>query len=138
MTSAQRKAISKEWLQVAEDALSSATELRELKRYRSSVSRSYYAAYSFLASALVLEQSVQFRDGREGPEHEPLSDLVAVHLRRAFAPSALKQVRVGVRTLYGARLEADYRPTMIVRETLAADALRWAAIIANNVRRIYP
>lgn len=100
------------------------------------MSRSYYAAYSFLAAALVLNPSVSFAEDREGPQHEPLSDLVASHLKHYLAPTARSRTRIGIRTLYEARLIADYRPRAAVSDEKATLALQYATEIANNVRKI--
>jgi uncharacterized protein (UPF0332 family) len=109
-----RRAISQAWLTIAEDTLAAANTLHTEGHLRSCVSRAYYAAYSFLASALVLEAGIAFRDDREGPEHEPLSDLVSEHLKKKLRPGVREGVRTGIRALYEARVRADYRPRRAV------------------------
>lgn len=136
VTSAERRAISDEWRKVGEDALDAANRLLANDHFRSCVSRSYYAAYSFLAAALVLESGVNFRDDREGPEHEPLSDMVADHLRHVFPAAVRSRIRVGIRALYELRLIPDYRPRAVVGRARALDALRLASEIAGSVRKI--
>ena len=110
VTKEEREAIASNWRRVAEDALTSANVLGAAGHHRSAVSRSYYAAYAFLAEALVRQASVTFQGDREGPEHEPLADMVADHLKKAFTFTVRKQIRADIRALYGFRLQADYRP----------------------------
>jgi len=129
MERSEREAIAWGWRVVAEDALKAAEGLRVSGFYRSSVS---------LAGALVLNASITFRDDREGPEHEPLSDLVADHLNKAFSQTSRQSIRLGIRVLYGMRIEADYRPRSSIRSEKAVEALQIATTIANNVRKSRP
>ena len=134
MLKQERDAISVGWQRIGDEVLRDANLLRNQGSYRSSVSRSYYAAYSYLASALVQEQSVTFKIDREGPEHD-LSDMVAKHLHNYFSIKVLPDVRLGIKTLYEMRLVADYKPRASVRREIAIEALQLATTIANNVRR---
>lgn len=136
MTREEREAIAANWRLVAENALSAANDLAYAGHPRSSVSRSYYAAYAFLAEALVVQASVGFQGDREGPEHEPLADLVRDHLRRSFSFTVGKQIRSDIRALYGFRLQADYRPRAVVRGEMAVAALQKATAISKNVVRM--
>lgn len=140
MTEAERRSISQGWLQVGESALDAADALYRIGNFRSCVSRAYYAAFAFLASALVRQSGINFREGYEGPEHKPLSDLVANHLGRALSPRDRSPVRLGVRTLYAARVIADYRPREAVNADLAVEGLKIANTIAKAIRSLpeYP
>jgi uncharacterized protein (UPF0332 family) len=136
MTSEQRRTISQAWLSAAEDSLYAADRLHKDGQFRSSVSRSYYSAYSFPAAALVRQPGVTFVDDREGPQHEPLSDMVAEHLKQTLPRNVSKRVRTEIRALYAARLDADYRPRVSVGNAAAMVALKSAAVIATSVRRL--
>ena len=102
------------------------------------MSRSYYTAYAFLGSALVLQSSVNFRLDREGPEHESLPDLVADHLKKALSSRLRTSVRLNIDTLYRARLIADYRPREAVNDRLAVESLKSATTIAKAIHTVRP
>jgi len=57
------------WLELARDARKSANELMELDRFRSSISRAYYAAYSKVTHELVVTAGLTMPPDREGPNH---------------------------------------------------------------------
>jgi uncharacterized protein (UPF0332 family) len=141
MTSAERKEISRAWLSVADEAIRDAERLANSSSWRSAANRSYYAAYSLLAAALVREPSVTFRSPadepvREGPEHAPLSDLVGAHLRKRFGHGTTKEIRRAIGTLYLTRVEADYRPRAILQETRVKKGLKDVVIIEKAVKNI--
>ncbi|CAN5689211.1 hypothetical protein BH11ARM2_BH11ARM2_10050 [soil metagenome] len=136
MTREDRNIIALAWRKVGEDALEAAYGLFKNGHYRSCASRSYYAAYAFLAEALVTKPSVSFQEDREGPEHKPLPELIEAHLKRELSRGSRRQIRADIRTLYSHRLNADYQPRRSVRKEIALEALQKATIIAENVRRI--
>jgi len=57
------------WLEVARDARQSANELMELNRFRSCISRAYYAAYAKASHELVVTVGLTMPTNREGPSH---------------------------------------------------------------------
>ncbi len=134
MKKEDRKAIASAWLDVGEDALLAAEHLYSEKRCRSCVSRSYYAAYAFLASLLVMKPEITFHEDSEGPGHASLSDLVGNHLQNEFGFTLRKQIRADIRTLYAYRLSADYHPRLSVQTDVAHKALGAARTIAKAVR----
>ncbi len=138
MDNVDRQSVSDAWSEAAQDALNAARELKERAHYRSSVSRAYYAAYAFLAAAMVAKPGVSFADGRDGPQHGSLPDLVKSHLAGDLGRRILWNVRTSITALYEARLVADYRPRVFVNRDVATDALRRAGAIANAVKRDSP
>lgn len=130
MTEAEYRGLNliEEWRKVGSDALTAASVCREVGSYRSAVSRSYYAAYSFVASRLVA-YGLDFRDDRVGPEHEPIPDLIKNHLARTLGQKTVWEVRARVQRLYLARLRADYLPHFSVSPDLALEAERDARFI---------
>ena len=108
-----------------------ANELNAAHRWRS-----YYAAYGFLAAALVVQPGVNFIGDREGSEHEAISSLVANHLKRPMGARTRSQVRLGVVGLYESRLKADYRRREPIRRQMATEALKRVATIANAVGKL--
>jgi len=92
------------WQEIGTDNLRAATLLYLNGRYRSSVSRSYYAAFSLLTHTL-LQDGASFGDNQEAPSHRSLPKLIKQHL-------ALRNTRESVaitRRLYAARIAADYQ-----------------------------
>jgi hypothetical protein len=55
------------WLESARDARGSANELMELERFRSCMSRAYYAVYSKVTHELVVTAGLTMPPDREGP-----------------------------------------------------------------------
>ncbi|MCX6358362.1 MAG: HEPN domain-containing protein [Armatimonadetes bacterium] len=131
----RRRTLSQAWADAGVDALDAANELRAADHLRSSVSRAYYAAYSFVAAALVVEAGITFREGRMGPDHASLAALVAEHMAAGMAPRVRAGVRRGLRALYQARLVADYNPGQLISEDQAREALQKATAVACSVRR---
>lgn len=96
-----------DWMDLAQDALAAGRAIQR-QHARSSVSRYYYAVYSAMSFALARTPGIRFATGREGPSHEALPRL-ADHLR--MDKRARKRLKHVLRTLYYARLDADYRPS---------------------------
>lgn len=84
---------------------------------RSSVSRSYYAAFS--AVTYVLTGKASFPRGYETPMHQTVAALLDRHLPNH---RYVRQIKAAVRRLYNDRIIADYRMgrTIDSATTLAA------------------
>ncbi len=129
-----------------EDALKAANALYKQSRHRSSISRSYHAAYSFLTAVLALQSGARFQTSREGPSHASLADQVKRHLtgefgvrsRSGFAPLVADHVRRDIIALYEARIDADYRPLAAVPASVALSCLKDATTIRKSVRSLHP
>ena len=67
------------WREIGTDSFRAGQEALTGRRYRSSVSRSYYAAFSLLTCELA-RTGVVFRHGRQTPSHAEMADLVTTHL----------------------------------------------------------
>ena len=129
--------IREHWATAGEDALSAARVCAANERWRSVVSRSYYAAYSFAASVLAKE-GVAFRDDRVGPEHEPLPDLIRDHLGKRFGRPTLRELRITIAALYSARIAADYRPHQLIDKSSALNAERLATTVKYLMSKELP
>jgi uncharacterized protein (UPF0332 family) len=111
------------WEELSLDCLAAAKNLADESHWRSSVSRSYYAAYSAVTSRLV-ERGVSFPHGRNNPGHEQLPNLV---LHNLTLPMGMRQhLRSLIRFLREARETADYRPGQTIDEAKAVACLRRA------------
>lgn len=110
-----------DWNMLAEDSWSAARELFDADRWRSAVSRAYYASFS-RATATLHEQGLTPPADREGWGHRQLPDLLAVHLNRLGSRQRWELFGL-LTTLYNLRLMADYIPAADVGEHEARTAL---------------
>jgi len=120
------------WTEMSDDCFRAAEQLFKADHYRSSVSRSYYAAYCSLTAALT-SAHVTFARGWGNPGHEQLPRLIRNHLpvadwRRRWINSALRSLRLH-------RESADYRPAGPVDRAVARQCLRGASIIRQQFGR---
>ena len=94
------------WQEIGQDSFSAAQTLYEQKRYRSSVSRSYYAAFSVLTYRLT-QAGASFGGLQETPTHQAVPKLMKQHLtlsdRKMISSIAI------IRRLYARRIAADYQ-----------------------------
>ena len=67
------------WLEIGLDSFYAAQTLYEQKRYRSSVSRSYYAAFSVVTYHLIKAGAI-FNGPQETPAHQAVPKLMKLHL----------------------------------------------------------
>lgn len=104
--------------------------------FRSSVSRSYHAAYAAVAQALV-DRGLAFAGDREGPAHHDLRDMVEANIgslrgARRMRAAEKKQVKAALNLLYENRLDADYRPSRTVEEEAARNSLAAASQVTGK------
>jgi uncharacterized protein (UPF0332 family) len=116
------------WLELARDARNSANELMERDRFRSCVSRAYYAAYSKVAHELVVTAGLTMPPDREGPNHP--GRLGTGGIRRLIETSMpnmndARRVKLSelIGRLYTLRIDADYKPSVIVEGRDAREAI---------------
>jgi uncharacterized protein (UPF0332 family) len=112
------------------DCLRAAKALAGEGYWRSSVNRSYYAAYCAVTSELVA-RSVRFARGWNNPPHEQLLALVDHNL--ALPQEVRRRLRRLIRILRHAREDADYRPGISVDRTMALDCLRHAIVMLKDL-----
>ncbi len=113
------------WLEIGLDSFYAAQSLYEQKRYRSSVSRSYYAAFSVVTHHLT-KAGARFGGPQETPAHQAVPKLMKLHL-----PLPQRQLAGSVsiiRRLYAARLAADYQ-RRTTDEVTAREAIRDAIAV---------
>jgi uncharacterized protein (UPF0332 family) len=107
------------WRDLAKDNRTAANELFTVKRYRSCVSRAYYAAYAEITHAL-LQANVTMPAGRGNPRHGALATNVEGHLTRVPLRWRLS---AAIRRLYRLRIVADYVPGLALQESEARIAM---------------
>ena len=94
------------WEEIGWENLAAGRELYLSGKYRSSVSRSYYAAFHIITHAL--EGKVGTDTGQETPNHKGLSKLIKQQLTQ-FSGQQQRDIVTIIRRLYDARIDADYR-----------------------------
>jgi uncharacterized protein (UPF0332 family) len=119
------------WKQIADDNLIAAKSLQSDGRWRSSVSRSYYAAYAEVTSELVGRTS--FPDDRQGPSHHALPKLIMTYLAMIGFRDR-KSVAATAHRLYMARIDADYIASAEVEQRSARSAVQDASFVLRTVR----
>jgi len=115
------------WAQLAVDNFAAAGELYRSARYRSSVSRAYFASFAAVSEALVA-RGLTFADGREAPSHAALRGMVEDNLG-SIAVRRRQRLKSLLNVCYEQRLQADYRP----RKTIDRVQARNAVINASQI-----
>lgn len=117
------------WQEIGIENYQAARELYQGRdgkpRYRSSVSRSYYAAFCLITSEL-RKVGVSFETGQETPSHKGLPKLMKLSLPQTDQQK-MEMVTI-VRRLYTWRIAADYQ-LRTTDATVAKEALRDAATL---------
>lgn len=116
---------------LAQENLGAAGELLRSGRFRSSVSRAYYAAFS--AAALELEAvRTTFPRDWDGPAHASVPKLIERRLTHLPA-SRRHDAKRSMRLLYNARLGADYMPWQHFERKDASEALKHATLVFRRL-----
>jgi uncharacterized protein (UPF0332 family) len=89
--------------------------LARAEHWRSSVSRSYYAAYSAVTSRLN-ERGVSFPHGWNNPGHEQLPNLILHNLTLPI--NIRRRLKQWIEFLRNAREDADYRGGLLTAQRL--------------------
>jgi hypothetical protein len=112
------------WREMSLDARRAAMLLSDAGHWRSSISRSYYAAYCAVAHALVSHRpELRFKHGWRNPDHLEMPRYIRNHLAH-LDRSRRWELSKNMRALRKVREDADYRPASLADETLSRSALR--------------
>lgn len=114
------------WQELSLDCLHAAKMLSGGGHWRSSVNRSYYAAYCAVTSRLV-ERRVSFAHGWNNPGHEQLPNLIGHNL--PLPRNVRRRLQHLIRYLQEAREDADYRPGKTINRTTALECLHDAKMV---------
>jgi len=109
------------WEDLGKDNRVAACQLKDSGRWRSCVSRAYYAIYSAVTHELI-QQGIVMPKRRGNPGHQALPQIVGAHLLRLRHPVRW-QLSETVERLYKLRVVADYRPHFAVEAREATLAL---------------
>lgn len=110
------------WRLISLNSRKAAQRLLEAECYRSSVSRSYYAAYAAITS-LLIRQGITLAYAGNNPSHLSLPTLVVNNLTFLPLPGRF-ELNKSLRRLYAARIGADYDAAAEVGQTAALAMLR--------------
>lgn len=94
------------WQEIGLNSFYAAQMLYEQQRFRSSVSRSYYAAFSVITHHLI-EAGATFGGPQETPTHQSVPKLMKQYL--ALPKWQMINSIAIIRRLYAARITADYQ-----------------------------
>ena len=119
---ATREEDTARWQAISLNSRKAAQHLLEVECYRSSVSRSYYAAYAAVTSALI-RQGITLGYGDNNPEHARLPVYVLNNLT-ALPIASRFEINKAIRRLYRARAEADYVAAALVDKAAAKRTIR--------------
>jgi len=114
------------WRELSLDSLRAARVLLAAGHVRSSISRSYYAAYCAVSGELA-RRRVRFARGWQNPSHEQLAALIQSGL--PLPVGTRRQLSRAIRRLRVARETADYRPGVTVHRGDALAATHDAGLI---------
>ncbi len=117
------------WQQLSDDALRSAEVLLREGHYRSSVSRSYYAAYCAATNEIV-KVLTTFPNQWNNPPHAKVPVYVQNNL--SLSDDKKKTILSLIITLREFREDADYRPSEEVDERIARDCIRDAGAVQEG------
>ena len=128
------------WHDIARDSRNAANELVRT-RYRSCLSRAYYAAYAKVAH-LLAEKGVPMPLGREGPNHpghlptgaandKGIRQMIVQNLAQ-FTFDKRRALSELIGELYTLRLYGDYRPSQEVEAPEAREAVSMMNTVFDN------
>ena len=118
-----------DWKDLSRDNFASAQKLRDdgdPRFWRSSVNRSYYAAYCAAAMHLCTPGR-RFPHGRNNPDHGQLATLIGA--LSSIPVSDRRKVQHQLRSLREARTTADYRPGRTITQYDSIAAVKSAAVV---------
>ncbi len=118
------------WRQLSEDSLQAAEALLQDGRYRSCISRAYYAAYCAVTHEIV-QKLTTFSRGWQNPSHERVPAYIQNNLTITQAKKDTVSNDISLLRLF--REDADYRPAALIDEQIARDCVRTAAAIQQEL-----
>ena len=118
------------WRQLSENSLQAAETLLQDGKYRSCVSRAYYAAYC-AATHEIVQKLTTFSYGRNNPSHELLPTYIQNNLTISRTKKDAVDTYIRLLRLY--REDADYRPQTTIDELTARECVRAAAEVQQQL-----
>ncbi len=109
------------WREASVECRNAAKNLLQDGYLRSSINRSYYAAYAALSGRL--EGKVLYKEGRDNPAHADLPVYILRNLDALSRQTRFALVKA-IGRLWKARVIADYIPATYIDRGIALNALR--------------
>ena len=122
------------WREMSLENQKAAKQLIQVHCYRSSISRSYYAAYCAVTGELA--GRFTFGYGGNNPSHTDLPNLI-LHNLTPLSESRRWEIRKAFRRMWKARVEADYDPSSLSDRTVALNTLRDTSRVLMILSRSY-
>ena len=117
--------LSKYRMETAEEELNSAELLKENKRYKASVNRSYYAVFHAM-------RAVTAMDGFDSSKH---SGIIAYFNKNYVKPGVFdKDISKRIDTVYRLREKADYQDFYVVSLDQAEEQMEKAKIVVSAIK----
>lgn len=110
------------WLDVARDARRAAYELAASGRNRSATARAYYAAYSRVTHFLVTVAGLPCPIDREGFGHRRTREVIQTSMP-GMKQAKREKLSDLIGRLYTLRVDADYKPSILVEGREAREAI---------------
>ena len=124
------------WADLSLDSIAAAKTMHPQGRYRSCISRCYYAAFSAATEELAKVKNIRFEYGRDHPTHRQLPGLARRHLVGRLRSWDLPRLVSALRRLYAARIDADYVRSATIDEELVRNILRDAHTVLRALGAI--
>lgn len=118
------------WRELSEDSLLAAEALLQEGRYRSCISRAYYAAYC-AATHEIVQKLTTFSYGRNNPSHELLSGYIQNNLTISKTKKDIVSTLSILLRFY--REDADYRPLIEIDRAIAQECIRAAIEVQQEL-----
>lgn len=110
------------WLEVARGARKAAHVLVQEGNHRSAAARAYYAAYSKVAHELVVAAKLPAPPDRDGFGHLRTRRVIQTSMPN-MAQDKREKLSEQVGRLYTLRIDADYKPSVLVEGREAREAV---------------
>ena len=114
------------WRELSLECRTAAKNLLRDGHLRSSINRSYYAAYAALSCKL--GGKIIYKEGRSNPAHADLPTYI-LHNLDPMSRETRFDLTKAIGRLWKARVDSDYIPAAYVDRNIAIDALRDANAI---------
>jgi len=122
------------WLGLAKDSFEAAKDADEKKKYRSAVSRAYYALFQ-AATAILVHARVSVPERGNWP-HIQVPALFQSPTVRTMLPKGSRVYRQAIIDTYTARISADYRPRDTVDREQSRMARRYSGMVLNLAMKV--
>jgi len=119
---------------MAEHSFQASQDAFERKKFRTSVSRAYYALYQSATALMIHVNLVPPEKGNWG--HAKLMTMFEDQVIRRILKKRAIEYKQACSRSYIARASADYRPSDVVDVMSARETRRWAAMVMKTAEKV--